>query len=288
MMGLTRALTGACAVAALLVFTFSPGPVRAAGEAPKKAKVEKWASGLKAPHGIAQDPEGRVYVVEGDAGQVTRLTRDGKKREVFAKGLKSPSFALISNSILYVSERKGDSVAQISPDGKVERLSGQVSDPLGLALDTTGHLLTVSHQRSAVVRFSPGGKGTLAVQEAPVVAPPSGEEYGWRDLAAGPGATLYITDEEGGSIYRQVSGGKPEEWVKGLDSPAGLLFAPSGLLYVTEEGKGGRLSSVTPDGKVTLVAEKLGKARDVLLLEDGSLLVTDRGGGIVWRVTPQK
>ncbi|HLL83364.1 MAG TPA: hypothetical protein VK420_11955, partial [Longimicrobium sp.] len=172
MTGFTRALTGACAAAALLVFTFAPGPARAAGEAPKKAKVEKWASGLKAPHGIAQDPEGRVYVVEGDAGQVTRFSRDGKKREVFAKGLKSPSFALLSNGILYVSERKGDSIARIPQDGKVERLSGEVSDPLGLALDPAGQVLVVSHQRSAVLRFSPGEKGTLAVQETPVVTPP--------------------------------------------------------------------------------------------------------------------
>jgi glucose/arabinose dehydrogenase len=294
MMSLTRA----CAVAALLVFSVAspaqaqaPAKKDAKAAAPKagtKAKLEKWATGLSGPHGLAQDAEGRVYVVESGANKVTRFSRDGKNPEAFAEGLKSPAFALFSDGTLYVSERKGDSVARIPAKGQVERLKGEVTDPLGLALDPKekGRLLAVSHQRSLVMRFAPAAEGKLALQPEPVVSPAAGEEYGWRDLAAASDGTLYITDEEGGTVLRQSPGGKLEEWVKGLDSPAGLLLGANGEVYVTEEGKKGRLSRVGSDGKPTLVADGLGKARDVLLLEDGSMLVTDRAGGTVWRVKP--
>jgi hypothetical protein len=53
---------------------------------------------------------------------------------------------------------------------------------------------------------------------------------------------------------------------------------------VTEEG-GGRLSRIEPDGKVVVLAEGLGMARDALFLDERTVLVSDRSGGAVWEVT---
>lgn len=245
------------------------------------ATVTRWAEGFDSPQGLAVDPAGVVFLVENGKGRVLRFTRDGRQKGVAAAELRAPAFAALIGSTLYVSERKGNSVAEIRKGGAVTRLSGTVVDPLGLAA-REGNLLVVSHRQSVVERWAQTKRGFMRIGE-PYLSPPSGTKYGWRDIAAGRDGTIYITDELSGAVLRRTAAGGLTGWVSGLSSPSGLALSPDGAVYVTEEGNG-RLSRLTNDGRVTLLAEGLGTARDVAFLDARSLLVSDRAGGNVWKV----
>ena len=52
-------------------------------------------------------------------------------------------------------------------------------------------------------------------------------------------------------------------------------------LYVCDEGNGGQLWKVDKDGNKTLIAEKLGRPRNVLFLDDQTALVSDRDGRVL-------
>ena len=277
----TFSMAAALAVMSLAVTVAHAEPAGKGG-----ATVERWAGGLQAPQGIGRDVEGRVYVAENGSGRVLRFSRDGKQSEVYAEGLKAPSFALLSGATLYVAERTGNSVARIPAQGTVERLSGEVIDPLGLAFDPKkpADLFVVSHRQSLVRRFAAGDGGGLTLHADTVLSPRAGARYGWRDLAVAADGTLYVTDEISRAILRRKPGGELEPWVTELSSPSGLLLTSGGGLYVTEEGNG-RVSHVAADGKVTVLAEGLGQARAAVLLDERTLLVTDRKGGDVWKVT---
>jgi glucose/arabinose dehydrogenase len=251
------------------------------------SRVSRWAAGLAGPQGLATDGRGRVFVVENGAGRVTRFERDGTGATPLAKGLQAPAWALWMDGTLYVSERRGNSVARVDSSGAVTRLKGEIVDPLGLAPDPdrSGAFLALSHRQSRVFRFAPDPTtGELRCETEPVVTPAGGAKYGWRDLLLESDGTLYVTDEVGRAVLRRRPGMAMEEWVSGLASPSGLLRGPDGQLYLTEEGNG-RLARVAPDGRLTVLAEGLGTARDALFLDARTLLVSDRSGGTIWRVT---
>ena len=270
----------------LLTLLLMAARLPAAPEGKNGALVERWAEGLSAPQGLALDAQGSVYVVENGAGRVRRFARDGKESGTFAEGLKAPSWALFVGSVLYVAEREGNSIAEITEAKTVSRLAGEVVDPLGLSLlpGKPDRFLVVSHRQSLILPFVRDAVGLWSLQSTPVAAPSGGTKYGWRDIAVAADGTLYVTDEISGAILSQSPGGGLRTWKEGLKSPSGLAFSPSGALLVTEEANG-RLSRFDEAGKAMVLAEGLGKAREALFLDERTVLVSDREGGIVWKVT---
>ncbi len=265
-----------------------PGHLLAAPEGRGGATVERWAEGLSAPQGLAVDDKNNVYVVENRAGRVRRFAgRDGKQSTVFAEGLRAPSWALFAGGTLYVAEREGNSVAEVNKANAVARLVGEVIDPLGLAPvpGQKDRFLVVSHRQSLILPFVRDDVGRWTLQNTPYAAAAiGGTKYGWRDIAVASNGTLYVTDEVSGAILRQLPGDRMRTWKGDLKSPSGLAVSPRGDLYVTEEGNG-RLSRLHADGKATVLADGLGKAREALFLDARTVLVSDREGGIVWKVT---
>jgi hypothetical protein len=253
------------------------------------ATVRKWASGLAGPQGIARAAGGEILIAEHDAGRVTRFAADGTKKGVLAEGLQAPSWALFHQGVLFVCERKGNSVARITPSGELTRLPGEVIDPLGIIPDPAkpGALLVLSHRASLIRRFNWSSDAKqFTLESEPAITPPGGGKYGWRDLICGQDGTIYVTDEVVKAVLRRKPNGQFEEWSKNLLSPSGLGFSAKGDLYVTEEG--GRVSRLAADGTPTVLAEGLGAARAILFLNETTMLVTDRRGGDVWEITLPK
>ena len=77
---------------------------------------------------------------------------------------------------------------------------------------------------------------------------------------------------------------KPFGVASGLDDPTGVALSMWGEIYVAEEGAG-RVSRVEADGSLSVVAEGLGQPRGLLFIDPRTLLVADRKGGQIWRVT---
>ncbi|MBW4698920.1 MAG: hypothetical protein KME03_13670 [Aphanocapsa lilacina HA4352-LM1] len=248
-----------------------------------EAVVSLWVGGLSKPQGLATNGT-FVCVVEQGTGRVLRYTLDGKNPTLFAQGLRRPSWALEMDGALYVAERDGNSLARVQA-GQLSRLDGKITDPLGVVKDPArkGSLLVVSHRTGEVSRYAPDGKGNLKKEEPPVSMNPREATYGWRDIAVAPDGTTYVTDETDKGVYRWAPGEKPTLWAKGFSDPSGLALSPRGEVYVTDLGRG-QLVRLDKQGKPTVVADKLGKPREALFIDESTLLVSDEAGGNVYQV----
>lgn len=71
----------------------------------------------------------------------------------------------------------------------------------------------------------------------------------------------------------------------GLGGPRGLLFAPSGDLYVAEQTSGD-IARIAPDGRVTRVAKGLSDPHDLALDTKGNVYVAETGTNRVARISP--
>ena len=250
------------------------------------ANVSKsvWASGLKVPHGLARDFAGNVYVAEFGGGQIAKLSRDGKIVTRFGEGLKSPAWIARDGDRFLITERKGNRVLVLSPNGILTPLGQSIEEPLGVATTPQGRAVVISHTTSKIY-----DTGLTAVSKGDlwrnIYSAPSGmgKRYGLRAVAIDRDGSLLVTDETDGKLVLITPAGRTATVVSGLDDPTGVALSMRSEIYVAEEGAG-RVSRVEADGSLSVVADGLGQPRGLMFLDPRTLLVADRQGGQIWRV----
>ena len=119
------------------------------------------------------------------------------------------------------------------------------------------------------------------------------------DVAVGADGTVYVTDTgiaitaQGfaptgtAAIYRFDAGGEARAIAQGdaLALPNGIIDTPRGLVMVPVGGN--TVVGVAPDGELTVLAElPRGQLDGVVVLEDGSLVVSSFGANAVYHVSP--
>lgn len=252
------------------------------------AKVTPLIEGLKEPQGLALDSNGDILVCDTGAGEVLRFSATGQKKEVVAGNLKSPSqittrtlFDRVTNKTVVeflVSERKANRVVRLR-NGIAYPVGSEIIEPVGL-LDnsnaTNGGLYAVAHTTSVIYRLD-RDKWT-PVYQAPDQDGDKGR-YGLRCLAS-YGTSLLVSDEVKGQVLKLSRAGELAKLTGGIDDPSGVAVRDD-RVYVCDEGAGGKLWQVDQDGIKTLVAQELGRPRNVLFLNDDTALVSDRDGRVL-------
>jgi sugar lactone lactonase YvrE len=262
-----------------------------------------WATGLRGPQGMARDAQGNVYVAEYDGGQIAKFTPNGNLLARIGTDLQNPAWIERAGATLYVTERKANRILRLNADGTLSPVTGTVEEPLGLAADIMGRLMIVSHTTSQLLVLPPGAK---FITQAPAPANPTGAEtegpapspfvplyvapavegkrYGYRCIAVDRDGTLFFTDETDGQLMLRTPAGRVAVWARNLSDPTAVVVSPTGSVFVAEEGAG-RVSRVNAEGTTTLVADGLGQPRDIEFLDSKTMLVSDRQGGVIWKVT---
>jgi hypothetical protein len=97
--------------------------------------MKLFATDLRSPQGIAFAPDGTLFVVEGDAGQLSVIDGNGKVRK-HAGGLTAPT-GLVIDAVgdCYIAESVGDSIKRVRADGTVSTLATGLGNPHYLAYD---------------------------------------------------------------------------------------------------------------------------------------------------------
>lgn len=254
-------------------------------------------SGLKNPESALTGPDGRVYVSEigefgkdGD-GRVSVIGADGKP-QVFAQGMDDPKGLVFIGPTLYVADKTR--VLKVAPDGQWRVLVASAAFPAppqflnDLAADRAGNLYLsdsgdLKGQGGAVYRIAPSGEVSTVVSGAthPLVLAPNGL------LMEGETALLEV-DFASGVLYRIALGSREmQKLAEGFGGGDGIVRAPNGVLAVSD-WKNGKVFTLDPHGKVTLLKAGYQSAADIGLSQDGRfILVPDmKAGELHWLAVP--
>lgn len=160
--------------------------------------VDTVASGVEGPIHVLATRDGRLLATAFRGGEVNLIGGDGHVG-VFALVRDGPSDLVEGpDGSVYVTQYgdpsgfgDGNSVTRIHPDGTVEdfAVGGDLSGPVGLAIDNDGFLYVANIFDGRITKVSPGGIQTAFASLPPV--PPAGSltvgHLAWA------GGTLYAT-----------------------------------------------------------------------------------------------
>jgi sugar lactone lactonase YvrE len=229
-------------------------------------------AGFGEPFGVAVSRDGVIYVADGGAHRIRRLTPDGRIETVaggtrgFADGqskaarFDTPSgLALDPTGVLYVADTGNHAIRRITPDGFVSTLAGdgapgatgsgtpRFNGPIGVAVDAGGRVIVADTYNDRVQAIAPDGSVTT--------------------IAGGP-----VPGHEDG-IASDAR----------FDTPCGVAVDRDGNIYVADTGNGA-LRRIDRHGTVTTIALDADGApiRPIgVTWDDGAVFATDERGRVI-------
>jgi len=226
------------------------------------SEVRNVVSGLDHPEGVAVGRDGTLYA-GGEAGQVYRISADGKEVQTFAhSGGFCLGISLDGESNLYICDLGRHALLKISARGEVSLIADSAEGrklvtPNFSVFDSRGNLYFSDsgewkQANGVVYRLDANGVVRLFARGpfhfANGLALDAAERY------------LYVVESNLDRVVRveiraDGSAGIPEVYAEGLVRvPDGMAFDADGNLYVTTYASN-CIYRVTPDGQVRLVCQ---------------------------------
>jgi sugar lactone lactonase YvrE len=182
------------------------------------------AATFNAPHGLAVDADGNVYIADASNNRIRKMTPAGVVTTLTGSG--SPAFA----------------------DGLESEAS--FNFPLGVAVDSAGNVYVADYSNNRVRKVTPAGLvTTLAGSGSPTFADGTGiaaSFQGPSGVAVDTTGNVYVADEWNGRIRRVTPAGVVTTLAV-INEPYGIALDGAGVIYVGDYGDD-RISKVTPLG----------------------------------------
>ncbi len=223
---------------------------------------------------------------DGQTGVIFEFTPGGVQ-STFASGLSNPQgLAFDSTGNLFVGDAGSGAIYKFAPDGMRSTFALGLSSPLGLAIDSAGNLFVADY--GDIYKFTPDGVRTTFA---------SGLEGPW-GLACDSAGNLFVTDgldivaPGHANIYKFTPDGVRTTFASGLLAPEDLAFDSAGNLIVLEggdiDGLGAAIYKFTPEGKRSTVASPFLCIGPGLAIDNaGNLLMPSWCTADIYKFTPQ-
>jgi sugar lactone lactonase YvrE len=291
--------------------------------------------------GVAVDKSGNVYVADeynhsirkvSPSGFVTTYagklqtegTNDGAgslARFAFPEGV-----AVDSAGNVYVADTGNDTIREITTNGTVSTIAGQIdnpgssdgpatngasfSHPAALAIDSSNNIYIVDQGNSTIRKLASGHVSTLAGQVGSLGA---SNGFGTNAQFSGP---FGIAVDKSGNIYVADTGTNLVRFITpaglvstigtsadpAFDAPSGVVVDSSSNVYVTDSGNE-VIRMISPGGTVSVYEGQLSSYGDgdgafgstaatfkspwgIAIDTNGNLFVGDSGNGSIRKVTP--
>lgn len=246
---------------------------------------------LLRPQGVAVDSAGNLYVFADGVSGILKMTSGG---QILARYATSPDIHphhifLDRAGNLYISDVFGH-VTKVGPTGSVVSTwgsqgsgTGELNQPLGVAVDTAGNVWVADSLNGRIVKYSPTGD-VLATVRVP------GEPI---DLALDAAGNIFVLDASGTGITELSPAGQlitrfghfgtiPEVLFKAYD----VAIDGAGNSYIVDESQD-RIQKRAPGGQVLTVWGKPGVQNGqfsdpvaIALDPHGNIAVLDRSSRI--------
>ncbi|WP_207477458.1 PQQ-dependent sugar dehydrogenase [Arenibaculum pallidiluteum] len=195
-------------------------------------------------------------------GGIIRMDRDGKNREVLARGVRNSVGMDVNpaNGQLWFTDNQVDGMGDDKPAGELNRLT-QVGQNFGFPWYGGGRTQTAEYQ----------GK-----------EPPQGVVFPEVEMdahAADLGMTFYRGEAFPAKYRNGIFSAQHGSWNRTKPIGARVMFTP-----VKEDGSAGQ-TEIFADGWLQPTGEYLGRPVDVKMMQDGSLLVSDDFAGAIYRIS---
>jgi len=173
------------------------------------------------------------------------------------------------------------SLFRIAPGGELTPVTGEITNPTGIAFDSLGQMYVTSRMDGAVYRVTPFHEVVPFVRDLGVAT----------GLAFDRAGRMYVGDRTG-TIHRVNGKGEAEVWALLEQSVAAfhLAFGPDEQLYVTGPtvSSSESVQRIDQDGRTSVFFKGLGRPNGLAFDRDGNLYVAAsyRGRRGVVRISP--
>ena len=192
----------ACAQTNLFVGALKQGVVFEFSSTDDIIFTESTFTGLAGPETMVFDSSGNLFVSNGSAKTIKKITPSGVKT-TFASDIDIDGMAFDAFGNLFVSQKNPDpdasegAILEFAPDGSRKLFVPNISNPQGLAFDSAGNLYVAAPNRNAILKFAPDGRQTIFA---------SGISKPHR-LAFDAFGVLWVTDPMAEALYAIVPAG---------------------------------------------------------------------------------
>lgn len=127
--------------------------------------TENTFTGLAGPETMVFDSSGNLFVSNGSAKTIKRITPSGIKT-TFASDIDVAGMAFDAFGNLFVSQNSKDTdasegvILEYAPDGSSRVFASNLTKPQGLAFDSLGNLYVADPVHDAILKISPDGRQT--------------------------------------------------------------------------------------------------------------------------------
>ena len=284
---------------------------------------------FNAPYDVAVHPNGTLYISEINNNCIRSISPSGVVSTVATSIMGPRGIGIAPNGTLYVAEFSNHRIRAISPSGVLTTVAGSTSgftdgsssvakfnNPSGVFVAPNGTIYVTEYNNHAVRVISTSGDvSTLTGTSVAGSANGAAVNATFRnphDQFLHANGTLYITDFNN-HLIRAVFPNRTVATVAGVSAgnldgqgtaarvnkPAGLVFAPNGTMYFTDNGNS-RVRAMSPSGYVSTIAGNTSVSyvdgqgesarfyipQGIAVAPNGTVYVADSGNHLIRSISP--